>query len=536
MPQGADASAQRLGAPQDLRIAGSGDPLGVGEAPRLSWRLPPGAHHQIAYMVRTDSGYSSGRVESADSHLIEVPVALTSRQRVAYSVKIWTDLDESGWTEPLQVETGLLDPADWTAGWIRVPEHQRPLKGHRPAYWLRREFDLGARPARARLYSSARGIYEVFVNGARVGDLELTPGYTQYRHRIQYQTFDVTPLLHEGANTVAILLADGWYRGQTGMPRAADQFGEHVEALAQLEADGVAVVGTDATWRCGPSHVLAADLITGQAEDRRLVTPALHEPGFDDSTWQPALPVDVRTRLVASAAPPVRRVEELRPTAVTQPRPGVHVVDLGQNINGWTRLTNLGPSGTEVVLTHGEWLGPDGDVTMNHLAPDFPILPGPLEAGQVDRVVSAGLDGDVFEPRLTTHGFRYVRVEGHPGPLTADDVTGVVVHSDLTRTGWFSCSHERVSRLHEATVWSFRGNACDIPTDCPQRERSGWTGDWQLFVPTAAFLYDVTGFTRKWLGDVMLDQRPDGAIAGISPATPFEGFEGALGRLNGSAG
>ena len=523
-------------APQGLRLAYSGQTLGVGEPPRLSWRLPGGASRQIAYAIRTDSGYDSGRVDSSQSHLVEAPVALSTRQRLAYAVKVWTDLGESPWSAPLEVEAGLLDTADWGASWIRVPERERPPKGDRPAYWLRREFTLPAVPERGRLYISAHGIYEVFVNGTRVGDQELTPGYTQYRHRVQYQTFDVTPLLFPGPNAVAILLSDGWYRGQTGMPRAADQFGEHVEAIAQLEADAVSVVATDGAWRCGPSHVRSADLISGQVEDRSEADPAILRPGFDDAAWQPALPVDVRAALVAPVAPPVRRVEEIRPVRVTRLRPGVHVVDLGQNINGWSRLTDLGPAGTEVVLTHGEWLGPDGDVRMDHLEPDFPILPGPLPAGQVDRVTSTGRTGDVFEPRHTTHGFRYVRVEGHPGPLTENDVTGVVVHSDLPRTGWFSCSDDRVTRLHDAAVWSFRGNACDVPTDCPQRERSGWTGDWQLFVPTAAFMYDVSGFTRKWLADVRLDQRADGAIAGISPATPFEGFEGALGRLNASAG
>ncbi len=166
----------------------------------------------------------------------------------------------------------------------------------------------------------------------------------------------------------------------------------------------------------------------------------------------------------------------------------------------------------------------------------MPILPEPLPVGQVDEVISAGRPGDLFEPRFTTHGFRYISVEGHPGPLGADDVTGVVVHSDLRRTGWFECSDDRVNRLHDAVVWSLRGNVCAIPTDCPQRERAGWTGDWQVFAPTAAFLYDILGFTRSWLRDVSLDQRADGCVANISPCPPGEGFDGPLGGLNGSAG
>jgi alpha-L-rhamnosidase len=211
------------------------------------------------------------------------------------------------------------------------------------------------------------------------------------------------------------------------------------------------------------------------------------------------------------------------------------VVDFGQNFSGWVRLACPGPAGGRIRLSHGEWLDRDGDLTTAHLDVDLPVVPEPLPLGQVDEVVP-GPGGAVFEPRFTTHGFRYVRVEGHPGPLGPDDVTGVVVHSDLRRLGWFRCSDDRVNRLHEAVVWSVRSNICDIPTDCPQRERAGWTGDWQVFATTAAYLYDVLAFTRKWLGDVVLDQRADGCVANMSPCPPAEGFDGPLGGLHGSAG
>ena len=240
--------------------------------------------------------------------------------------------------------------------------------------------------------------------------------------------------------------------------------------------------------------------------------------------------------LVASPAPPVRRIEELRPVKVTTIAPGHQVFDLGQNINGWVRLTDLGPEGTTITLTHGEALGPDGDVTTDHLKPaDIPFIDRELTAGQVDRVTSAGVEGDVFEPRFTTHGFQYVRVEGHPGVLTADDLVGVVVHTDLRPTGSFECSDAKVNALHEAAVWSFRGNACDIPTDCPTRERAGWTGDWQLYVPTATFLYDVAGFSTKWLRDLAAAQWDSGVVPNMLPMPPDE-QKGFLEKLNGSAG
>ena len=206
----------------------------------------------------------------------------------------------------------------------------------------------------------------------------------------------------------------------------------------------------------------------------------------------------------------------LRPRSVRELAPGHHVVDLGQNINGWVRVADPGPAGTELTLTYGEALDANGDVTQDHLGSMDFVTQTPLPLGQIDRVVSDG-SGTPFEPRHTTHGFQYVRVEGHPGPLTEDDVTGVVVHTDLRRTGWFACSDARLNQLHHAADWSFRTNACDIPTDCPQRERAGWTGDWQLFSPTAAFLYDVAGFSTKWLRDLAADQREDGAVRNFAP-------------------
>ena len=284
-------------------------------------------------------------------------------------------------------------------------------------------------------------------------------------------------------------------------------------------------------------HVTAADLIAGQQVDLRLLPRGWELPGFDDSTWDSVNPVDHGyAGLVDSPAPPVRRVQELVPVSVRRLDEDRQIIDLGQNINGWIRLSDLGPAGTRITLTHGEWLDSAGDVTVENLRPAVPFLPEPLPAGQIDSVVSAGVPGEVFEPRHTSHGFQYVRVDGHPDDLTPDDVRGVVVHTDMRRTGWFSCSDDRINALHDAAVWSFRGNACDIPTDCPHRERAGWTGDWQLYVPTAAFVYDVAGFSVKWLLDLVADQWPDGTVANISPTPKAEGRESPISFLNGSAG
>ena len=530
-------------APHHLRVEHIDEPLGIRTpAPRLSWRLPDGAREQHAYRLTADNGWDSGWSDSDQSLL--VPYAgppLDSSQRVEWRVAVRTDLGESPPSDPAWFETGLLWAEDWQAAWVEPGQMPGGAAGERPAALLRLEFDVDRPVAAARLHATAQGIYEAFLNTERVGDAELTPGWTQYDERLQVQTFDVTDFVRVGVNVLGAVLADGWFRGQNGITRAADQWGSRLAVLAQLHLthdDGtVTVVGTGPGWRSSTGHVVAADLIAGERWDLTRAQRGWDAVGFDDTGWDDVTAVEHGfAGLVDSPAPPVRRVEELVPVSVTRLNDRRQIVDLGQNINGWIRLTNLGPAGATVTLTHGEWLGPDGDVTTEHLRPAVPFLPEPLPAGQVDAVVSFGVPGEVFEPRRTTHGFQYVRVEGHPDDLTPADVRGVVVHTDLRRTGWFSSSDERLDRFHEAAVWSLRDNACDVPTDCPHRERGPWTGDWALFVPTAAFLYDVAGFSTKWLRDVAVDQWPDGTVANMSPSTKDEGREGPLAFLNGSAG
>ncbi len=529
--------------PSRLRVEHLAGAFGIGTTrPRLSWWLPDGVRRQLAYRIRTGNGWDSGRVESADSVLVDYAgPPLRSGERVVWQVKVWTDAGESDWSDPAGFELGLLEPDDWSALWIAPVEPDLPPAGRRPAMLVRGEFELPeAVVASARLYATAHGIYEVFVNGRRAGDAELTPGFTEYRDRLQVQAYDITDLLRAGRNAIGAIVSDGWFRGQVGLPRAHDQWGSELGFLAQALvefADGSrAVAGTGEGWRTARSHIDAADLIAGQSMDLRRRLDGWSEAGFDDSGWDGAALADHGyANLVASPAPPVRAVQELVPVAVRSVARG-QVFDLGQNINGWVRVRNLGPAGTAVTLTHAEAVDASGDVTTDHLDVTLPFLPEPLPAGQVDRFVSAGRPGETFEPRHTAHGFQYVRVEGHPGELGAGDLTGVAVHTDMTRTGWFRCSEERINRLHEAAVWSLRGNVCDIPTDCPTRERAGWTADWQIFVPTAAFLYDVAGFSTKWLRDLAAEQWSSGLVANLAPSPPSESEGGFLAALNGSAG
>lgn len=530
-----------MNAPSRLRVEHFDEPMGITvRCPRLSWQLPAGYGAQTAYQLQVED-WDSGRVDSAQ-HLL-VPYdgpSLRSGQRVSWRVRVWDGEDVSEWSSEGTWEMGLLETADWIGRWIAPVEDVAALPPlQRPAHYLRRSFTLDAIPDRVRLYATAHGIYEAYLNGQRVGDLELTPGFTSYRNILHVQTYDVTGLLVPGENVLGFVLSDGWYRGQTGFTRAVNGFGDSLALLAQLVGYEQAhvLIGTDASWRHAYGAITGADLMEGQATDLREELLGRAEAGFDDASWSLVVesPQDF-SRLRGSPAPPVRAVERLAPRSVTKLKDDRYVVDLGQNINGWVQLKELGAAGARLSLTHGEALDASGDVTVEHLRGINFETQEPLSAGQLDVVVSAGRPEDVFEPRHTTHGFQFVRVEGALESLDVEDVTGVVVHSDLRRTGWFQCSDERLNQLHEAAVWSFRDNACDVPTDCPQRERSGWTGDYQLFFPTAAFLFDVAGFTTKWLHDLAADQWPDGRVPNCTPDPSGPAAYEILSLFTGSAG
>lgn len=415
------------------------------------------------------------------------------------------------------------------ATWISPAEDQPAEPGKRPAYWMRSHFTWSPDDGETTAHATAHGIYELFVNGIRAGDEELTPGFTSYRKRLQVQSWDITHQLVSGGNVITALLSDGWFRGRHGFERRADGFGTATAFLASVTSARGTLAATSADWESRESHITRADLMDGQTIDFRLLGSAEEITTADG--WVPVVPrqgglYDNRERLIRPIAPPVRRIEELAPVTVAVPASGITVVDFGQNINGWVRLRALGPFGTRITLKHGEILDDAGLVSLENIrAFDF-ASKTPLPAGQIDEIISAGRAGDVLEPRHTTHGFRYVQLEGNVDAIAHEDLTAVVVHSDLQRTGTFECSNNRLNALHDAILWSFRGNACDVPTDCPQRERSGFTGDWQVFVDTAALMFDVSGFSAKWLRDLSADQWPDGRVPTVVPNPAGDGPSG----------
>lgn len=425
------------------------------------------------------------------------------------------------------------------AQWMQVDEKIIAERGQRPAYFLRKEFQISAPVAHGLIKATAQGIYNIYIDGNRIGNQVLTPDTTDYRFHIAVQEYEISQYLTVGDHTVVIELADGFFRSTTGFWRVDLNYENHVAVLFEMDieySDGShTYVDGDNSWKVSPSHILGADLMDGQTEDRRLFNPAIKETGFDDSGWDSPIEGGTEAALVREFAPPIREIEELKPFEIKVFADGAIVIDFGQNINGWIRLSNLGPINTTIEIKHAEGRFPNGHVNMDHLVIPLPGMPE-HNGGQRAFVTSGGMPGDVFENYFTTQGFQYVEIVGHPGPITEDDIRAVVVHSDIRRTGWFTSDNEELNWLHEATVWSFRDNMCGVPTDCPTRERAGWTGDWQLFSPTAAFLYDVLDVTRKWMADVVVGQSDEGVIPNIAPSDTRSRTSGEGAGMNGAAG
>ena len=500
------------------------EPLGIGEAtPRLSWvsRTDLPDWRQAAYELEVEPAdgevWSAGRVESTESVLVPWGAPpLTSRDRRTVRVRVWGDgaAEPSVWSQDVVVESGLLEPGDWSARLVRpvLPADS----GEEPVALLRREFVLDQPVVRARLYATAQGVYEAELNGSVVGDHVLAPGWTSYTHRLRYQTYDVTDLVSQGANALGVHLADGWFAGPLGFTGRKAVYGDRTGAFVQLEVehpDGSrTTVTTDGSWRSAPSPLTRSGLYNGETFDARRELPGWSTPSFDDTDWTPVETgeLDVTT-LVAPTGPPVRRTQTLPVQEITTSPSGRTLVDFGQNLVGRIRFALPdGPAGTEITVRHAEVLE-HGELGTR-----------PLRRARATDVVV--LDGDgprTWEPRFTFHGFRYAEVRGWPGELRAEDLEAVVVHTDLRRTGTFTCSDPDVARLHENVVWGMRGNFLDVPTDCPQRdERLGWTGDLQVFAPTASFLYDTAGMLRSWLTDLAVEQLVD--HGGIVPMyVPF---------------
>jgi alpha-L-rhamnosidase len=493
----------------------------------LSWRIAANVRNvrQAAYQIRVARSaadlraarnlhWDSGRVVSADSiHRVYDGQPLASGQRYVWQVQIWDDQGHpSGWSEAAWWEMGLLTPADWRVSWIE-PGLQEDVTASPPAPMLRRVFRLKQAVRSARAYVTSHGVYELHLNGARVGDEVLTPGWTSYATRLQYQTYDVTGLLRRGDNAAGVLLGNGWYRGNIGFSKRRNVYGDRLALLLQIDvtyADGSReTFGSDAQWKASTGPIVLSEIYHGETYDARLEKTGWTEATFDDRSWALVRWVEhPKNVLIAPAGPPIKRMNELKPVSILRTPAGRQVVDMGQNMVGWVRLRVQGSPGTVVTLTHAEVLDKEGNFYTQNLR----------AAAQAIRYTLKGGGVETYEPRFTFQGFRYVAVDGYPGELTTGSLTGIVVHSAMAPSGDFSASQAILNQLQHNIVWGQKGNFLDVPTDCPQRdERLGWTGDAQAFARTAAFNMDVAGFFAKWLKDLEADQYKSGAVPHVIP-------------------
>ncbi|MGW8482059.1 family 78 glycoside hydrolase catalytic domain [Microbacterium sp. NPDC055903] len=496
------------------------DAIGVGTpAPRVSWKIvAEEGWTQHGWQLSCDRGGESVVAEGSghDQLLVEWPFApLESRERVDVRVRVrGSDGAWSPWSAAGVVEAGLLDAEDWSArpvgaGWREEPDTERRPALVRTAFRVEKPID------RARLYVTAHGLYEAEINGRRVGDHELSPGWTKYDERLVYWTFDVTDHVALGDNVIGAWLGDGWYRGRLGFNGGyRDLYGTDQALIAQLEVthtDGTrTTIATDADWEAALSPIQLSGLYDGEKHDARAELVGWSAPGAPGAGWSPvAVGHRDPVTLVAPTLPPVRCTEELLPQTVTRVDATTHLIDFGQNLVGRLRVRVRGDEGSVIALRHAEVLE-RGALGVR-----------PLRLADAHDVLT--LDGGparTWEPKFTFHGFRYATVTGLTD-IAEGDVVARVLHNDMRRTGWLETSNSDVDRLHENVVWGMRGNFLSIPTDCPQRdERLGWTGDIQVFAPTASFLFDSAGFLENWLQDVALEQLPDGTIPWFVPVVP----------------
>jgi alpha-L-rhamnosidase len=510
---------------KDMTCEHKKDPVGIDiKQPRLSWKIIGTGNSllQISYSIRvsTDKKFSSGKIiwQSGKTESVESILQtyngpeLKTGQRYFWQVKIWDNKGrESKWSEVAFWEMGLLSKSDWKAKWI---EMKGDTLRYPPSPHFRKEFLLEKSIARARVYVTSHGYYELHLNGKKVGDQVLTPGWTSYGKRLQYQVFDVTGMIIKGNNAIGAVLGEGWYRGTLAWGNNWAIYGKKLGLLMQLEitfTDGSeALIISDESWKTSNDGAIRMnDIYNGETYDATKKLTGWNLPGYDDKNWHPVQTGNYdNSNLIASEGSPIRKIQEIKPVKIFRTPKGKLIVDMGQNMVGWLRLKVTGNKGTVVTLRHAEVMDKYGEFYTTNLR---------VAKCQLTYTL-AGSGEEVYEPRFTFMGFRFVEVTGFPGDLTLDNLTGVVVHSDMPVTGSYECSNALINQLQHNIQWGQKGNFVDVPTDCPQRdERLGWTGDAQAFCRTAAFNMDVSSFFTKWLKDVATDQKSGGEVPDVIP-------------------
>lgn len=508
--------------PTDLRCEYLTRPLGVDVLPpRLSWTLwsAERGQKQTAYRILVASSpdllaqdhgdlWDSGRVESDQNvHITYHGKLLESLQRCYWKVQAWdAHGTPSDWSAVSWWEMGILHPRDWRAQWIAAPQAE-------PAPLLRRRFCVPKAVRRARALICGLGYYELYLNGARVGDHVLDPAQTDYEQRAFYVVYDVTHLLRGGENAVGIMLGNGWFNQTVvwggmsyGLPCGL------LQLMIEYQDGEQDFVCTDQTWKTLPGPVVRNNVYAGEEHDARREVPGWSTPEHDDSIWQPVVVVPSPTKgLQSQLLPPIRRVKTLQPVQLWQAAPGVWVFDMGQNLAGWAKLKVQAPEGTTITLRFAEELHPDGTID--------PASTGVFATHvvQSDRYTCQGKGVEVWEPRFTYHGFRYVEMTGYPDTPTLDMLEGVVVHSAVPPVGTFECSDEMLNRIHRTALWTEVGNLHGVPTDCPHRERCGWLGDAHVAAEMTIYNFEMARFWLKYLEDIETSLTEKGLPTFVAP-------------------
>lgn len=502
------------------------NPLGIDHSrPRFCWQLKADERnvHQTAFQIqvtRNDDSFStifwdSGKQNSKQSvHIKYDGPPLSERTSYYIRVRIWDqDNNRSDWSSPVFWEMGILNTESWGAEFITYDPRQAEKKEEQACFFLRKEFSAEKNIKSARIYCSALGLYELILNGSRVGDYYFTPGWTNYNQRLQYQTYDITEMVRTGENALGVSLGPGWYKGELAWEGQQNIYGDQPAVLLQLHLiykDGSEeIISSDETWEFSPGPIIMSEIYHGETYDARKEMAGWSEPGFDNSKWGKVNVLqEGKEKLLAQENEPVRRQEEIKPRELIKTPEGDLVLDMGQNMVGWIQFTVSGQKGDRVVLDHAEVLDQEGNFYRENIR----------SARQKITYILKGSESETFEPHFTFQGFRYVKIEQYPGTVELDNFRGVVLHSDMEVTGDFSCDHELINQLQHNIVWGQKGNFLDIPTDCPQRdERLGWTGDAQVFVETSIFNMETALFFRKWLHDLKSEQYEDGGVPAVIP-------------------
>ncbi|SFL59578.1 alpha-L-rhamnosidase [Gracilibacillus orientalis] len=505
-----------------LRCEYLNNPLGLDvEKPRINWRLSSThrAAKQMAYQIQVALNgqfsnllWDSHKVVSDQSVHIQLnQVKIEPFTTYFYRVKVWDNFENvSDWSEVATWETGMLHSNNWSADWITASNESES----EACDYIRKPFHLSKNVKSARAYASSLGIYELHVNGDRVGDSYFTPGWTSYQERVQYQTYDITELVTKGENAVGMILGNGWYKGYFGFEGRTNIYGDRKAGIAEIhvtyENNETEIIVTDHSWKASKGPIKMSEIYFGEVYDARAELAGWSKKGFDDQQWKETERVDYpKENITYQQNEAVRKIEYIKPEKIIHTPEGDTVLDMGQNMVGWMHFRVNGNKGQEVSLEHAEILDKDGNFYVGNLR----------KATQKTTYILKGDPlGEYFEPHFTFQGFRYVKLSGLLNEVVLEDFTGVVLHSDMESTGEFECSNPLVNQLHHNINWGLKGNFLDVPTDCPQRdERLGWTGDAQMFFRTAAYLKNVAPFFTKWLKDLEADQLDNGGVPYVIP-------------------